>query len=325
MAQTAPISVIVTVRNEAKTILALLEALAQQTVLPAEVIVTDALSSDGTLEIVRTFAKKSSRLQIVARSVPGNRSIGRNAAIELATSELIAITDSGCLPVVHWIEELIKSYQTWKLDHVDTIAHPAVAGYAIGIPESKFQEAVIPYFLVMPDRVHPQTYLPATRSMLISKETWKKVGKFQEQFNTSEDFIFAHQLVSHRVPIVFAQQAEVFWNPPTSFLQVLKTFTTFAECDVRAGILRPRVMLLFTRYIFGAVGITLGTYVLPIHYVFGSVGLGILGYAFWSIRKNLRYAPAGWYWLPVLQLSADLSVMVGTLSGVFQRLLQKRA
>jgi glycosyltransferase involved in cell wall biosynthesis len=324
MPRTPSISVIVTVRNEAKTIQSLLESLVLQTIAPAEVVITDAQSSDGTLEIIREFAKKNTNIKIVSRSIPGNRSIGRNAAIELATSELIAITDSGCLPKITWIEELLKAYQQWKFDHPKSTEQPVVAGYAVGVAESPFQEAVIPYFLVMPDRVNPETYLPATRSMLLPKETWKNVGKFQEKFNTSEDYIFAHQLVNHQTPIVFAQEAKVEWSPPTSLRQVLRSFTSFAECDARAGILRPKVVLLFARYILGLLFVIFGTAIFPTHYLVGIIGATILGYSFWSIRKNVRYAPSGWYWLPVLQLSADLSVMVGTVSGVFQRYLHKR-
>lgn len=322
MSQKPSVSVIVTVRNEAKTIQALLQSLADQTLPPAEVIITDAESSDGTLEIAREFVKNS-RVKCIVKSIPGNRSTGRNEAIKLATSQLIAITDAGCLPKKNWIEELLTAYQQWHVAHPKSEVQPVIAGYAVGVVESKFQQAVIPYFLVMPDRVNPQTYLPATRSMLLAKETWKKVGKFQERFNTSEDYIFAHQLLSHKTPIVFAKGATVEWTPPTSLRQVMKSFASFAECDVRAGIFRPKAALLFARYILGVLFVTFGVSVLPIRYTIGVVGLGILGYLFWSIRKNLRYAPAGWYWLPVLQLSADVSVIIGTLSGVFRRLLQK--
>jgi hypothetical protein len=45
----------------------------------------------------------------------------------------------------------------------------------------------------------------------------------------------------------------------------------------------------------------------------------LLFYLAWAISKNVRYAPQGWYWLPVLQLTADVSVMAGSLVGWLRR------
>ena len=53
------ITVIVTVRNEEATILKLLQCLIAQTLLPTHIIITDAESSDRTVEKVLEFSQKN--------------------------------------------------------------------------------------------------------------------------------------------------------------------------------------------------------------------------------------------------------------------------
>lgn len=317
MKSSLAISVIVTVLNEAKTVEKLLDALNVQRLQPTELILTDGGSSDGTLAVVEQYKKNHPALKFSLRTavVPGNRSRGRNAAIDMAKSELIAITDSGCIPAPEWLAELAAAYQEKQTSSSLTV----IAGYATGRPQTLFQRAAIPYFLVMPDRIEPRSYLPATRSMLITKDAWKKAGKFPEQFNTSEDYIFANQLNAHGLPIVFTQKALVSWQPPTTLKQVAKTFSSFAACDIRAGIIRPKVLALFGRYILGALGVMLVAQAVSTAFAL-TLTIAVLAlYLIWSVKKNLKYAQAGWYWLPVLQLTADFCVMSGSLIGGIQR------
>lgn len=309
-----PVSVIVTVRNEEATIGALLTSLLKQTLPPAEVVITDGASNDQTLQNIKKFGKRHPQLKIMSKSFPSNRSQGRNEAIRLAKHDLIAITDAGCFPDKQWLAELVKTFvesqKNQKSQH-----YPVIAGYAIGQPQTSFQRAVIPYFLVMPDRVNPATYLPATRSMLIHKKTWQKMGGFDPNLSTSEDFVLAKKLVTNNVPIIFCPTATVLWSPPTSFLQTTKMFTRFAQSDVQGKVLRPKALLVFGRYILGnfLFGLILGSLGATAALIF--LVTALLGYAAWAMVKNKKYVGNAWYWLPLLQVAADIGVMMGTLCG----------
>jgi len=304
------VCVIVTVRNEQKTINSLFASLVDQTTLPAEVVIIDAASSDQTVEFIEKFQKTNPPFNVVYESFQCNRSIGRNRAISLATSPLIAITDAGCLPRPSWIAELVKAH----------VAGSVVAGYAVGVAKTAFQEAVVPYLLVMPDRVNPKTYLPATRSMLIEKETWKQVGGFNEKLNTSEDFVFAVKIRESGVPIIFTADAVVDWVPPTSLTQFAKTIVSFATCDIRAGILRPKVLTVYGRYLLGALFyFALLNMTSPLNATV-LVILGVAGYSLWAVSKNAKYVNKGKYWLPILQCIADGGVMIGTGWGAVRPL-----
>lgn len=307
-------TVIITVLNEAETIVPLLEALKHQTHSPAAVIITDGGSHDETLQRIKAWQSKNKQFPLTVMLVKGNRSVGRNRAIEKVTTELIAITDAGCVPEPDWLEKLLQK-------HAENNA-PVVAGYYRAVTTTPFTQAAAPYFLVMPDRVDPATFLPATRSMLILKSAWEKVGKFDENLPDNEDYVFAHKLREQGIKIAFAREAIVEWQPPTSLPLFAKTVYRFAHGDVSAGILRPKVAALFGRYL---VAILLLGFLAQIasYVVIPFLVTGLLGYLFWAILKNKRYVHSAWPYLPVLQLTADAAVMSGSLMGLLSLLFSR--
>lgn len=296
-------SLIITVLNEEVTISQLLEAIAAQTLKANEVIITDGGSTDRTQLIITQFAQAHPQLKIQLVQRKGNRSIGRNEAIQHAHGELIAITDAGCVPHRDWLEELVHVAIVRGAEEPDFL----VAGYYDAQPKTPFEEAVVPYVLVMPDRVDPEHFLPATRSMLMTKSIWEKFGGFDESLGDNEDYAFSRKIAQSKVPIYFAAKAKVTWIPRQSLEQFLNMIYRFARGDAYAGIFRPKVAALFGRYVvFLALAM-----VVPMLFV-----LAWVAYLGWSIFKNYRYVPHGWYWLPVLQLGSDVMVMAGSLAGV---------
>lgn len=306
------VSVIITVRNEEKTITPLLESLFGQTLQPGEVVITDAESTDDTLEKIQKFAQTHQQIPVNVFTVKGNRSIGRNAAIEAAKGELIAVTDAGCFPRHKWLESLVEEYGILQKND------PVVTGYAFGKVTSFFSEAAIPFFVPFRDKIDPKSYLPTTRSVLVSKKRWLEVGKFNEHFNTSEDYLFSKELIAQGIPIHFAEAAVVEWNPPQSYAQAAKLFFTFATTDIEGGVLRPKVAVLFGRYFLGVLFLTIFLKTFPLIFSIFSVVLGILLYSFWAMYKHRRYVKRVSIWQPILQFTADFAVMLGSLFGLFK-------
>ncbi len=303
-----PVSVVVTVLNEAETIADLLVALEKQTVTPQAVIISDGGSTDDTVKTIQTW-QESKRLPLQVIEIKGNRSVGRNAAIAKTQTELIAITDAGCVPKKDWLEELLKTQQLTGAE--------VVAGYYEGAPQTTLQTAIVPYALVMPDRVRPDDFLPATRSMLLTKQAFLAAGQFDESLSDNEDYAFAHQL-NRVAKIAFAESAIVKWQPPADLSDFSRMIYRFARGDAQAGLWRPKVMLIFARY--AVVFVLLLFYCLVYSYAILAVMLVLFSiYATWAIMKNFKYAKKSWYWLPVLQIVSDLAVMAGTMVGVGER------
>lgn len=308
------LSVIVTVLNEESSIDGLLNALDLQSLQPIEVIIVDGGSTDTTLHILHNAAKRNPHLKIMKK--PGNRSQGRNTAMQHARGQLIAITDAGCIPHVDWLEELWKAFQ---IARNKTDKKIVVAGYYDAQTTSPFTEAVVPYALVMPDRIEADSFLPATRSMLIEKTAWFAVGGFDEHLSDNEDYAFARKLQAKPdIYLTFTDQAKVTWLPRTTLQSFWQMIFRFARGDIQAGIIRPKVLLIFARYLVGGLlFLSLLSIGMPI---FLTVFMGvIIIYSLWAISKNKKYTPRGWYWLPILQIVSDIAVMTGSIAGLFSR------
>ncbi|GIK84263.1 MAG: sugar transferase related protein [Patescibacteria group bacterium] len=299
------ISLICTVLNEQRTIIDLLQSIAAQSLKPNEVIIVDGGSADDTVRLIRDFSKKNPKLAIQVKQKLGNRSIGRNYAVQLATGELIAITDAGCILEKNWLKEIIKQYQIAKT--------PVVAGYYDSKPETDFQKAVVPYVLVMTDKIDPENFLPATRSMLIEKNLFQELGGFDEKLSDNEDYALARRLERQKIKISFAQEAVVFWEPRKTLQEFYTMIFRFARGDVFAGILRPKVFLIFMRYFVFTFFLVLNIKIFLVLFLF---------YCIWAIKKNKKYVGTGYKYLPLLQITSDIAVMHGSVVGFWSRVLR---
>ncbi|MGD9129299.1 MAG: glycosyltransferase [Candidatus Woesebacteria bacterium] len=311
------ISLIITVLNEEKTIKLLLDAIKKQNLLPSEIIIVDGGSTDRTLKIIQKFAQKNPKLKIKSFVKKGNRSVGRNFAIQEAKNQLIAITDAGCIPQRDWLEQLYKKWLEANSSDDKKQQTKVVAGYYQGQADTAFQEAVIPYVLVMPERVNEKNFLPATRSMLIEKSIWQQVNGFDKKLNYNEDYAFAKKLKKQGFRIVFAKKAVVDWLPRTNLKAFMKMIYLFARGDIEAGILRPKVILIFARYFLMVFILVLLEWKISGQTALLVALTALIIYSAWAIVKNLKYTPKGWFYLPLLQISSDLAVILGSLRGFF--------
>jgi glycosyltransferase involved in cell wall biosynthesis len=306
------VSLVITFLNEESTIGLLLEGIAQQTLLPAEIILVDGGSIDSTKKIIKQWQKNpliGKKIHVLRKK--GNRSAGRNYGIQKAKHSWIAITDAGCVPESNWLLALVEEQQTSQAD--------VIAGYYYGLPQNAFEQAVVPYALVTPSRVNPKTFLPATRSLMLHKSVWEKLDGFDETLSLNEDFAFANKMQHAHISRSFTFKALVGWIPRQNMQDFWEMIYSFALGDIQAGIMRPKVLLIFLRY---AAVIVIFIWMAWLSALSDTssffISLLIL-YSLWAIRKNKKYVPRGWYWLPMLQVVSDLAVMTGTLQGLFER------
>ena len=309
------VSVIVTVLNEVLTIEELLKSLGDQTLKPKSIIVTDGGSTDGTWEKLTGWQEKNLAIQLVVKQVRGNRSRGRNQAVQLTQTDLIACTDAGCVPEKTWLEELVNEQKGRGA--------LIVAGYYQGLPANNFQVAQVPYVLVMPDRINFAEFLPATRSMLFNRQWFVENGGFDESLSDNEDYALARKIQdsqskSGKKILSFTKRAVVGWRPRKTLREFTWMIFRFARGDARARLWRPKVTLIFLRYFLFLC--------LVIALVIGRSSeltivclLAASTYLSWSIAKNCRYAQSAWHWLPILQITSDIAVMSGTIVGLAQK------
>lgn len=95
------ITVIIPAYNAAATLGACLQAVWRQTQPAAEIIVVDDASRDGTAAIARRHGAT-----VVALPRNGGPGVARNAGAAAATGEILAFTDSDCVPPPDWLERI---------------------------------------------------------------------------------------------------------------------------------------------------------------------------------------------------------------------------
>lgn len=316
------LSLIITVFNEQGTIAEFIKSVINQSLLPDEFIIVDGGSSDSTVAKIKShpFGKLRTKVknyigkfEIIVKK--GNRAVGRNEAIRTAKNEIVVCSDAGCVLDKNWIKNIVEPFNDPKVD--------VVAGYYRGLSKTIFEKCLIPYVLVMPDKVNSQNFLPASRSMAFRKTIWKKVGGFSEGYSHNEDYVFAQKLKKEGVKIVFKKDAVVYWRSRENIKEAFIMFFRFALGDSESGIWRSKVLLLFARYFVGFYFIFLSL----LYKSFISISIlfvAFMLYVFWSIKKNYKYVKEkkAIKILLLLQLTADIAVLSGSIVGFLKAIVR---
>jgi len=310
------VSFITTVLNEESSIESFLNSISKQSVSPNEIIIVDGGSNDNTTDIIRDFSARANKSKININLIikKGNRAVGRNEAIKVANGDIIACSDAGNTLDTKWIKNIIEPFK--KIKKVEV-----VAGYYKGNASTTFEKCLVPYVLLMPDRVDEREFLPATRSIAFKKKVWEKFGGFEEKFSHNEDYLFSRKLKENNVYIVFSKNAVVYWTPRKNFKESFTMFFRFALGDAEANILRPKVILIFIRYFIGVLLFLAVIYLKSLLLMYVLI-LTIITYLVWAILKNYKYVKnyKAIYILPTIQFISDGAIILGTAIGITRRI-----
>ena len=122
------------------------------------------------------------------------------------------------------------------------------------------------------------------------------------------------------VKIVFTKDAIVNWIPRRTLKKAFNMFFRFAYGDAEARIFRFKVILIFLRYLTGLVLLASVLFFKSL-FLFAAVFFLILMYFIWAIIKNYIYVKnlRAFFYLPLIQITSDISVLLGTLAGLIKR------
>lgn len=271
-----------------------------------EIIITDADSSDNTLSVISDFSLNDQGIKLILKK--GNRSVGRNEAIKNTKGDIIAVSDAGCILDKNWLKNITEPFKDPNID--------VVSGYYNPVAVNVFEKCLAAYTCVMPDKLDENNFLPSSRSIAFRKKAWETVGGYPEQLETCEDLVFAKNLKKAGFKFKLQKNALVYWPMRKNLKEAFIQFYNYAKGDGEAIYIRLGTVFLFFRYLFGLVLFTLIIFY-KLSFFLIIVPFIIIFYLIWSVLKNYRYINdlKAIYMLPVLQFTADFSVLSGTIVG----------
>ena len=192
--QQTEVSVIVPCYNEAETIHLLLDALLNQSypVEQFEVVIADAMSEDDTRLNIRNFVEENPSLHVQVVDNPKKTiPAGVNAAANAANGVYLVRMDAHSVPNVDYLSTSIRLLKEKVADNVggvweiqagaDTCTAKAIAAAAahpLGAGDALYRIA------------KKAAYVETVPFGAFSKETFEKVGRFDENLLSNEDYEF---------------------------------------------------------------------------------------------------------------------------------------
>lgn len=193
------VSVVLNLLNEKRHIRDLLDSLIIQEE-PFEVVVVDAGSTDGTVEIIKAYMEKHPRIRFFHH--PGTRGESTNFGISQAKGDAVATIGGDCIANPFWIKELRRSLSDYGI----------VAGKTINIGYHAFEDLER---VELHHRGFDVSYPSA--SMAWRREVLEAVKGFDEWFITAEDIDLNFRAVSKGYSLGHNPEAIVYHRTKGSF------------------------------------------------------------------------------------------------------------
>ncbi|MCE9567474.1 MAG: glycosyltransferase family 2 protein [Planctomycetes bacterium] len=290
------VSVIVPVRNEARSIEHTLRLLLTQN-FPQdqyEVIVADGVSTDATVPIVRRLQGEFDNLKLVFNPSRFS-SAGRNTAIRHASNDVVVVVDGHChVPDRDYLKNLSAAFAT---SGADCLGRPQ----PLDVPEpSLFQMAVStargsrlghnPDSDIYSDQA--KFVPPQSTAVAYSRTVLHRIGLFDEAFDACEDVEFNERVHAAGLTCYFAPSVKIVYEPRNNFKALFYQLSRYGLGRAKLAFKHPN-------------SLTLPALVPPLWAVWSILG-GLI---------SLFVSEVGWAWLASVGLYAAVLLAAGMVLG----------
>lgn len=210
------VSVIIPVFNDNERLINCLEALENQTYSKKlyEVIVVDNGSNESVEKVVEPYTQAFTTHE----SKPGSYA-ARNKGISFAKGEVIAFTDSDCIPAPNWLET--------GVNHLLSIPN---CGFVAGKIEIFFKNPNCPTAVELYDSVtflQQKRYVEhekygATANLFTTKKVLDKVGAFNSNLKSGGDVEWGRRVDQSGYLLFYADDSKVLHPARNSLKQIYK-------------------------------------------------------------------------------------------------------
>ncbi len=239
------ISIILPVRNEARSIERLLDQLLQQNYPAAsyEILVADGRSTDRTRELVEAKAA-TSEVSIRVVDNPGIRSgAGRNAGVAAATGEIILFIDGHCeIPSRDLLADTVRLLEETG---ADCLCRPqpliAFSPQGVGriIADARASTLGHGRDSLIYDMTHKGFVHPASSGATYRKFLFEKLGQYDETFDACEDVEFNTRVAAAGHKAYTDPAVAVYYEPRSSFAGLFRQMMRYGVGRVRLSRKHP--------------------------------------------------------------------------------------
>lgn len=215
------VSVIVPVRNEARSIEYTLRLLLTQD-FPRdafEVIVADGISTDETVPIIRRLQGEFPNLKLVFNAARLS-SAGRNTAIRHATKDVVVIVDGHChVPNRDYIKNLSAAFETSGADCLGRpqpldIDNPTLFQQAVSVARSS-RLGHNPDSDIYSNEA--KFVPPQSTGVAYARKVFHTIGLFDQEFDACEDVEFNERVHAAGLTCYFTPTVKIVYEPRASF------------------------------------------------------------------------------------------------------------
>jgi len=313
-----PVTLVATVLNEGESIRRLVDSIAAQQRPPDEVILCDGGSTDNTVSVLKEYA---GRLPLrVIEKAGANISQGRNAAIQAATHDLIAVTDAGVRLEADWLGKIIAPMENEPQVSV-------VSGFFQSDPHTAFEIALGATTLPEVGEINPATFLPSSRSVAFRRWAWEAVGGYPEWLDFCEDLILDFRLKAAFGAFAFAPDAVAHFRPRQTLGAFMRQYFQYARGDGKAGLYFRRHMIRYLTYLAALPLVIVASVSISPLWLAALIAGGVVLVATPYRRLARQWGKLGGagkvtaaMCVPIIRVAGDIAKMAGYPAGVAWRM-----
>ena len=219
--QTPKISVLIRTFNESKWINICLKKINEQSIKPFEVIVIDNNSSDGTIEIIKKFYKKTKIYKYNQNYAPGKM---LNFGMSKCKGDYVLVISAHCIPCDNFLIKNLVMYLEKDTRICASYARQVSLNFS---DDLTIRDLMLTYASESKlQKTDPQFNNACS---IIRKDEWKN-NKFDNTITNLEDRYWAAQMLKRKKFIYYSAESKVFHyhgshhnNAPERLIKTKKT------------------------------------------------------------------------------------------------------
>ena len=254
------ISIIVPIRNEKKFISSCLDSIIKQSVNePAEILISDGMSTDGTREIIKKYQKNNSSIHIVDNPEK-IVSTGFNRALSIARGKVIIRVDGHAIVKSNYIDQCLK---VLKKTNADCVGGPilnssdGIIGKSINIAQKlKFGVGGVAFR----GKIKKGQFVDTLAFGAYKRDVFKRLGGYDQELKKNQDDEFNYRLIQEKGKIWLDPSIQSIYFPRKSIFKLLSQYFLYGLYKVRVmqkrrglAALRHIIPLLFVLSLFGSI------------------------------------------------------------------------